>query len=208
MGLLLSFILSLVVVVVVVVLQCEVVMIKVSRVHKIHMSVGFHEKGRLQEKKSSFSKKNVSAVKIFIYDLMSFGDSSLSYKAFQEVEDEREQRRNSRLKQHKKSQERIVIFSVTALSRKTMLNGNFSSLERIHVKLMAIFSTGFPEAMKNGTHLLLPQLSILIQQNFEVIDPDEDLGSASLPVSNERSGFGKGSMEKPIVRGSYLGGRG
>ncbi|PHT78782.1 hypothetical protein T459_16834 [Capsicum annuum] len=80
-----------------------------------HMSAGFHEKGRPQEKKSSFSKKNVSPVKNFVDDLMSFGDSAPSYEAFQEVVDESEERRNARLKQHKKTQERMA----KALAEKT-----------------------------------------------------------------------------------------
>ncbi|MCD7449918.1 hypothetical protein HAX54_002222 [Datura stramonium] len=80
-----------------------------------HMSVGFHEKGRPEEKKSSFSKKNVSPVKNFVDDLMFFGDVAPSSEAFQEVEDESEERRNARLKQHMKTQERMA----KALAEKT-----------------------------------------------------------------------------------------
>ncbi|KAJ8557993.1 hypothetical protein K7X08_004759 [Anisodus acutangulus] len=80
-----------------------------------HMSAGFHEKGRPEEKKSSFSKKNVSPVKNFVDDLMFFGDSAPSSEIFQEVEGESEERRNARLKQHMKTQERMA----KALAEKT-----------------------------------------------------------------------------------------
>lgn len=40
-------------------------------------------------------------------------DSAPSSEAFQEVEDESEERRNARLKQHLKTQERMVIFLIT-----------------------------------------------------------------------------------------------
>ncbi|XP_059299103.1 uncharacterized protein LOC132051868 [Lycium ferocissimum] len=79
------------------------------------MSAGFHEKGRPEEKKSSFSKKNVSPVKNFVDDLMSFGDSATSSEVFQEVEGESDERRNARLKQHLKTQERMA----KALAEKT-----------------------------------------------------------------------------------------
>lgn len=80
-----------------------------------HKSAGFHEKGRPEEKKSSLSKKNVSPVKNFVDDLMFFGDFAPSSEAFQEVEDESEERRNARLKQHMKTQERMA----KALAEKT-----------------------------------------------------------------------------------------
>lgn len=80
-----------------------------------HMSAGFHEKGRPEEKKSSLSKKNMSPVKNFVDDLMFFGDSAPSSEAFQEIEDESEERRNARLKQHLKTQERMA----RALAEKT-----------------------------------------------------------------------------------------
>ncbi|XP_055829275.1 uncharacterized protein LOC129898670 [Solanum dulcamara] len=80
-----------------------------------HMSAGFHKKGRPEEKKSSLSKKNVSPVKNFVDDLMFFGDSAPFSEAFQEVEDESEERRNARLKQHLKTQERMA----KALAEKT-----------------------------------------------------------------------------------------
>lgn len=40
-------------------------------------------------------------------------DSAPSSEAFQEVEDESEERRNARLKHHLKTQERMVIFLIT-----------------------------------------------------------------------------------------------
>ncbi|KAL3334824.1 hypothetical protein AABB24_031174 [Solanum stoloniferum] len=80
-----------------------------------HISAGFHKKGRPEEKKSSLSKKNVSPVKNLVDDLMFFGDSAPSSEAFQEVEDESEERRNARLKHHLKTQERMA----KALAEKT-----------------------------------------------------------------------------------------
>ncbi|KAG5601201.1 hypothetical protein H5410_032571 [Solanum commersonii] len=80
-----------------------------------HLSAGFHKKGRPEEKKSSLSKKNVSPVKNLVDDLMFFGDSAPSSEAFQEVEDESEERRNARLKHHLKTQERMA----KALAEKT-----------------------------------------------------------------------------------------
>ncbi|CAN4099703.1 unnamed protein product [Withania somnifera] len=80
-----------------------------------HMSAGFHEKGRPEEKKPAPSKKNVLPVKNFVDDLMYFGDFAPSSEAFQEVEDESEERRNARFKQHMKTQERMAM----ALAEKT-----------------------------------------------------------------------------------------